>query len=472
MRTLEIILALVLLMRIILPFFSKDRWVEWVSLVALGVMSLHLIFEGYRWQMIPLYGITIGLSVISIWRVAHPTPKRAHNLKKDLVMTVVGIFFMGVALLLPILLPIPRTPKPTGPYDIGTKTIILVDESRDELYTEKPDEPRTLVVKIWYPADLETDTEPAPWLDHMDVMGPALAAKLNLPSFFLDHVKYAHAYAITDAVVSNAESQYPLLLFSHGWGGFNAQNTFQMEELASNGYIIAAPDHTYGAIATVLPDGRVAQNNPEALPQGMGLTDDDFLMAVQVLGDQWAGDLSFIIDSLEKLESDDPAGELRNRLDFSQIGAMGHSTGGGAAIQFCAMDQRCQVALGMDPYMDPVSDQIQMQGLKQPYLAMFSEAWAKEDGRNNSVFTSFLQNSSGIGYHYYIEETEHYDFTDMPAFSPLASFLGLKGTLEGEKVSKIINAYTLAFFDRYFKGESSLLLDQLMAEYPEMIYLP
>jgi hypothetical protein len=48
----------------------------------------------------------------------------------------------------------------------------------------------------------------------------------------------------------------------------------------------------------------------------------------------------------------------------------------------------------------------------------------------------------------------------------------LKGPLDGKQVSKIINAYTLAFFGRYFKGESSALLEQPTAEFPEMIRWP
>jgi predicted dienelactone hydrolase len=302
----------------------------------------------------------------------------------------------------------------------------------------------------------------------MEIMGPALAKKLNLPTYFLEHIKYSQSHAVINAPISNSKSKYPLLLFSHGWGGFKSQNTFQMEQLASYGYIVIAPDHTYGAIATVLPDGSVALNNPDALPLGSNLSDDKYLAAVQQLGDQWSGDLSFVLDYLVQPEVDGFIGKLVDRLDFSRIGVLGHSTGGGAAIQFCANDTRCQLALGMDPYMDPVSFQIQEQGLSKPYLAMFSESWAIESGRNNSIFNSFFEKSIGDRYRYILENTAHYDFTDLPAFSPLAPYLGLKGTLDGKQVSKIINAYSLAFFGRYLMGESGTLLDKPTAEYPEI----
>ena len=470
MRTLEITLTLVLCIRIVLPLFHRKSWIEWISVTALGVMGLHLIIEGYRWQMIPIYGITLGLSVFALWRFTHPKSNNEELRLGTFAQVGGGLLLLGIAILPPVLLPVPRTPKPTGPYAVGTTSFMLVDETREELYAEKAGEPRRIMVQIWYPAEPVRGAKPALWLENMDVMGPAIASYLDLPSFFLDHVKYAQTNAITDAPVAVEQVQYPLLLFSHGWGGFKAQNTYQVEELASHGYILAAPDHTYGATATVFPDGTVALNNPEALPSESGLSDNEFLAAAQILGEQWSGDLSFILDTLKHLQPDDPASQLVNRIDFARIGAFGHSTGGGAAFQFCTSDERCQAVLGMDPYMDPVSFEVQDQGLSKPYLAMFSAVWAEDRSRNNRIFEQFSSNSSGEGFQYSIEQTAHYDFTDMPAFSPLAPHLGLKGPLDGEQVSKIINAYTLAFFGRYFKGEITTILDQPSPEYPEMIY--
>jgi hypothetical protein len=150
---------------------------------------------------------------------------------------------------------------------------------------------------------------------------------------------------------------------------------------------------------------------------------------------------------------------------------MGHSTGGGAAIQFCSIDLRCKAVLGMDPYMDPVSFETLSLGIDQPNLAMFSESWAKNNEKNNDLFTILAENSSNDGYHYFIEKTAHYDFTDMPAFSPLAPYLGLKGKLDGDQVLAIVNTYSLAFFERYLKEGSGSILNQPHTEFPEIIYL-
>ncbi len=470
MRTLEIILVLLLAARILAPLFTRNRWIEWVSVTALGVMGLQLVFEGYRWQMIPLYGFTIGISIFSIWRLTHPKTSNEYLSMGIIAQTVGWFLILGIAALPPILLPIPQPPKPSGPYQVGTTTLMLVDESRDEIYSDNEGEPRAFMVQIWYPAELTADAKKSHWLKNMDVMGPAIASYLGFPTFFLDHIQYSQTHALENAPISGAQAQYPILLFSHGWSGFRNQNTYQVEELASHGYIVAAPDHTYGAIATVFPDGRVALNNPAALPTGEGLTDIDFLTAVQLLGEQWAGDLSHILDIFENLDPEGTAGQLAHRLDFNRVGAFGHSTGGGAAIQFCAADARCQAVLGMDPYMDPVGFNVLDEGLAQPNLAMFSAVWAEDRSRNNETFNQLTDNSSGDHYRFFIEGTAHYDFTDMPAFSPLAPYLGLKGPLKGDQVLKIVNTYTLAFFGRYFRSEDAQILEMPSSKFPEIIY--
>jgi hypothetical protein len=46
---------------------------------------------------------------------------------------------------------------------------------------------------------------------------------------------------------------------------------------------------------------------------------------------------------------------------------------------------------------------------------------------------------------------------------------GAFGPIDGYRMVKIINAYTLAFFNEYLKGEMSPLLDGPSLDYPEVI---
>ena len=64
-------------------------------------------------------------------------------------------------------------PEPTGDYQIGTAWRHWVDESRDEVLTETQDDARELIVRFWYPADIEEDTAPALYLPNVEIVAPA-----------------------------------------------------------------------------------------------------------------------------------------------------------------------------------------------------------------------------------------------------------------------------------------------------------
>jgi len=67
-----------------------------------------------------------------------------------------------------------------------------------------------------------------------------------------------------------------------------------------------------------------------------------------------------------------------------------------------------------------------------------------------------------------IKGTSHYDFSDLPFLSPLAAQMGLKGPLNGKRVTQIINNFSLAFFDLELKGTPTTLLAGPSPDYPEV----
>ena len=67
-----------------------------------------------------------------------------------------------------------------------------------------------------------------------------------------------------------------------------------------------------------------------------------------------------------------------------------------------------------------------------------------------------------------IAGTAHHDFSDIPSLTPIAATLGLKGPLSGERVTRIIDDYGLAFFDQYLKQRPAPLLTGPAAAYPEV----
>ncbi|MFZ4616068.1 MAG: hypothetical protein ACOYM2_07730 [Rectinemataceae bacterium] len=420
---------------------------RFLPFLAIALLILHLVLEGYRWQMLGLYALALGLSIASAARLSTAR-------KRGWLASVSLILVLALATLVPVLLPVPAVPSTAGAWKVGTRSFELVDNSRRELYSGK-DEARRFMIQVWYPAVPRPDDRLSPWMANAGAFAPAISEFMGLPGFFLDHLALVKVPAYQDAPAAQSQGGFPLLLFSHGWNGFNAQNTGEALLLASRGYIVVAPQHTYGAVVSVFPDGSIAKNNPAALPDGA--PQDEYEIAARRLVDQWTGDLSFTLSWMEA-KSGEASSPLAGLVDSSRIGAFGHSTGGGAVIQFAATDPRCKAVLGMDPFMRPVQPRVLDTGFRASAFFMFSQKWADNLGsRNNELFNRFYPHATGSLGAISITGTDHFDFSDLPILTPLAPQLGLKGPLAGKKVTEIVEDYLLSFFELTLEGKATNL---------------
>lgn len=457
MRLLEVVIPVLLVLYLLWPH-PRPLIIRLAPIFGSIITLIHLGTEGYRWQMIPLYGLTAILTISSLIKIRQTNdwPRYASFLTLILLL---------LSTALPILLPVPKIAKPSGPYAIGTSIYEMTDSSRKELYSGK-DEARRFMIQVWYPAEITSADVKAPWMTNANVFAPAIANFIRMPDYFLDHLALVDIPAYQNAKLASAEKPFPVILFSHGWKGFNAQNSGQALELASHGYVVIGLQHTYGAITTVFPDGSVAPNNPNALPADED--DPNYEVIARKLVDQWAGDMSFVLDQLTSPENE--AGKFFNQhVDFSRIGVYGHSTGGGAAIQFCGTDPRCTSVLGMDPFMRPVSAEVIKNGLSQPSFFMFSQSWADyPDSKNNQLFDEFYPNLMDNFGVIAINGTKHYDFSDLPLLSPVAPQLGLKGPLNGKRVTQIVDSYLLDFFEMTLNDVPSSLFNGTFSDYSEV----
>ena len=461
MRPLEIIIPVVLSVYLLWPH-PRPFAIRLLPAFALVLSLIHFATEGYRWQMIPIYGLTaiLGLSALINGAMAPQSPTDWKPIASSLTFV---LLLLSTAL--PILLPVPVIPVPTGRYQVGTRLYELTDESRREIYSGQ-DEARRFMIQVWYPSDANASNKKAPWMANAEIYVPAIATYIDMPVFFLDHLALVKVPAYKESEVVKTDKGFPVILFSHGWNGFNAQNTSQALELASHGYVVVGVQHTYGAVITVFPDGTIANNNPSALASD-DTPVEEYEVIAHKLANQWAGDLGFVLNYLEELNNDANS-DFYQKLDLSRVGAYGHSTGGGAAIQFCGTDPRCKTLLGLDPFMRPVSYEVIDNGVTQPAFFMFSQRWADDvDSRNNELFNRFyphVENSLGV---VSIAGTAHYDFSDIPLLSPLTPQLGLKGPINGKRVTAIVNDYLLSFFEATLNGKSNSLFEN-PSPYPEI----
>lgn len=470
MRPIEFLIPLTLTIYILLPLFSgreNPRIINFLSVLAVIEVVIHLIFEGYRWQMIPIYLITGMIFITTIPELSQP-PSGEFDRTSWSAAGLVAIFIVLVSsTLLPILFPIPTIPYPDGKYKVGTRTFVLTDESRRELYSDK-DEPRKFLIKVWYPANPGSNAMHAPWMDHATIYGRALARAFSFPAIILDHLSLVESPAWQDVPVYPSVDGYPIIIFSHSWRGVAAQNTGQVVKLVSRGFVVVAIQHTYGAAATVFPNGEIVYYNPTSFPNEV--EEPEYTLAAQKLAKQWSDDISFTLDFLIG-ENQNPDSSFYSTLDYTKVGVFGHSVGGAAAIQFCGTDTRCGAVMAMDPLMVSVSRQILNTGISQNALFMFSQEWIEDkESRNNITFKQFFEKLGPLSHVIEILGTSHTDFTDLPLLSPIAYQLGLKGSIDRDRMNVIIDSFTYIFF---FQSLENPIFDLYsgLTPYPEVVYL-
>jgi len=136
---------------------------------------------------------------------------------------------------------------------------------------------------------------------------------------------------VTTVAMPDGPGPFPLVLFSHGFGGNAKGYSDLIRAIASAGYVVGAPD--FPVTSAGAPGG------PER--------------GIDAPGEQPA-DVRFVIDQLLRLNAD-PADPLAGRIDPTRIGAAGHSMGAGVtmgvAFNSCCRDERIRAAvlLAVDP---------------------------------------------------------------------------------------------------------------------------
>lgn len=420
-----------------------------VAGLILALLVVQWQSEGLRWQMTPVYGAALGLAIGDVLAV-----ERRLDWTRRIARGIFGLAGIGLGAVLPLILPVPELPVPTGPEPIGTITVEIVDREREETLVPRPGQARRLMTQVWYPALPESDVEPVPWSEDWDVVAPGVATLMGFPSWFLDHTRYSISHSSPSIPV--APGTFPVVVYSHGWTGFRTNAVNQIESLVSNGFIVVAIDHTYGAVATRFPDDEVVKFDPEALPELEEVGEDVYAGASQELISVFSEDIVTVINALEE-GSAGPFGPIAGSADVSRLGVYGHEAGGGAAIQVCLEDERCDAVLGLDPWVDPIPDRVLAVSAAMPALYMRSDEWRGNE--NDAILRGIAERSTEITYWIGVDGASHSDFVLTPLISPLSTRFGLTGPIPAGRVIPIIDRYLVGFFDVYLLDTGSAALD-------------
>jgi dienelactone hydrolase len=441
--------------------FGHEPIFAFVLCITVLVIVCHIWLEGYRWQMASAYLLTLSLVLYEcihwLWdfRAFHPAG-------------IAALLLDLAAIVLCILLPVFKLPAPTGPYKIGTQTRHLVDESRIDPFSDCPGGPRELMIQIWYPADNESRGQFAPYRER------------SITTLRSAHFALVTTHSILGARLWKADGRYPVLLYTPSWSGIRTECTFQVEELASHGYVVVGIDHPYSSRAVAFPDGRIARRkfvgdedySSEAAVDAFVKTADE---QVRIR----ARDARFVLDTLERLNGNDPERLLTGSLDLNRVGIFGFSLGGGTAAETCWLDPRFKAGLDMGGMIAGESAE---QGTFAPFFFMFEgmyESFPYAAGADISGITPNKQREieftrrqfermktslSKFGrYWMVIDGIKHREFSDAPFFSPLR-----KGSASPITIVRIIRGYAVAFFNKHLRNTEQPLLDGQRSAFPEV----
>ncbi len=170
-------------------------------------------------------------------------------------------------------------------YDVGVTTVMINE---------------FIPAEVWYPApEGSGSTETYDVRDY---------APFIVQSMLTGDAPSTYAYAAArDADV--AQGKFPVVLFSHGFGGFRTQSTFLTAHLAAKGMIVIAPQHPSRDLAAVLSGGMFDTEDPQ----------------------------THLLESLEFLADD--TSRFAAHVDVERVATLGHSAGGGTALA-TALDDR------------------------------------------------------------------------------------------------------------------------------------
>ncbi|EPD93534.1 alpha/beta hydrolase family protein [Paenibacillus sp. HGH0039] len=475
MRLFEVLLIGSNLVLLTVLLFMRNRKIALgAGLAAVCALSVHLIQEGYRWQLAPAYFAAVILFILVAIRI-YRNPKSVKPRKKTRyigysIVAVLLSFSVFLAQAMPILV----LPRPGGEAAVGTRIFHFTDFTRQESYPNVPKNDRELMVRVWYPAkpqsgkgELLFPEDPAQFRTYKE----NFSGVFKVPAFILDYWKYTRGYSHLNAELLPASAPYPVVLISHGMGTGSVLHVSQAENLASHGFIVAAIDHTYSTAATLFPDGRITGFETKTPA-------DDFYTYAKEVGAVWAADIQFVLSEMEQLNQD-PKSSLKGMMDVNHTGIMGHSFGGATAFNATYYNDKIKAGIDMDGTLYDLEDKGQM---PKPFMFLNSDKRSMLSAaiKNNEVPGSIraqlvkeqrMMDSVGAhnGQVIHIRGTDHFNYTDLQFYTPMLKYTGMTGSINGYRGADIVNSYVLDFFTKHLKEKGGQLLDDAPhPQYPEI----
>ncbi|MEM6764981.1 MAG: hypothetical protein AAF655_08650 [Bacteroidota bacterium] len=358
--------------------------------------------------------------------------------EKDFILPLVRSFFLAVLVGLIIntygFSPYYSFPTPTGPYSVGTQTYEFKQDYYHQDILKLDIDSVTYMYQLFYPSPSQAQGSP---------IGFKGLKKIQ-----------THTY---EQLPIQAGESYPILFYSPGAGGSRFDNLSQIEELVSQGYIVAALEHPY-LTDIRYADGQYlkAYNFPKSAHPSYdmpGLAHHLRIAQIQDVADE------VLNHSTEGMDS------LFSQIDSRQVGIFGWSIGGSAAVELCVSNPIFKAGINLDGWgfmeLSPGKNRFQ-----SPFLYLRSDVkpatrwdvfgtgksledvWEMEV-RQVERERELINTSPVPVFAYIIEEAFHSNIRDH-------GLLGVSrlGPIHPERCNEIVSQSVKRFFDQYLKGDS------------------
>jgi pimeloyl-ACP methyl ester carboxylesterase len=354
------------------------------------------------------------------------------------------------------------TPKPTGPWGVGKRTLEWTDNSRTDITDSS--HPRIVPVCVWYPVD-KTEATPQyslspEWREEQRLF---LEKKLGAGgAAFIQNLK---VWAQKDVPPTAAKEKFPVLIFGPGYTWLPTDYATIIEDVVSHGYIVVGYVPTGFAGAAQLLNGKIIRGTVPIQQQDITFEDAYFVRKnLYRLADGW----------------------LKDNIDLTRIGIFGHSQGGAAATVVAARDTSIKAFVNLDG--DLMDNALKVK-VTQPGLILSNDervgmasATGKMDreGRERSEYRRHADivrasDNAKVALRIRINDIRHLNFTDL-ALIPDGKMTPEEmknkiGKVNGASTLLDIAAVTREFFDAWLKNKTFYTLVDLENKYPQMVAL-
>ncbi len=282
----------------------------------------------------------------------------------------------------------------------------------------------------------------------------------------------------------SSDGNYPLVVFSHGAFGYYQSNFSTYEELASNGYVVAALDHPHHSFFSNDTSGKTVIVDSEFMNNVMGINDTTSEEKIYEITKSWmklrTDDENFVLDTIQQAkasgslsdawytENADTILSVLSKTDTDKIGLFGHSLGGATSAAVGRERNDIDAVIVLDGTM--LGERVSVNDGKSEYIREaypvpildftkeidYNDREQFKDKNGYAYVNEYVIDNAVDGKTVVFSGVGHMDFTDLPLISPtIASMLG-SGNIDHEKTLNTINGLVLDWFNYYLKNEGTL----------------